>query len=222
MTGGLGDRHRPRGPRAAPDALEDVLRLRDGVRRAAEPADLPGLPRHAGRPAGHQPPGHRVRHPHRARAPLPDQRRVPLRPEALLLPRHAEELPDQPVRGAAGRGRVARDRGRRRRAPDRDRAPPPGGGRRQAHPRGRSVRDGEREPGRLQPRRACRSWRSSRGRISGPRPRPPSTCGASGRSSGTSASATGTWRRARSAATPTSRSGAPGRPSSAPRSRSRT
>ena len=59
----------------------------------------------------------------------------------------------------------------------------------------------------------CRSWRSCPGRISGPRPRPPNTCGAFGRSSGTSASAMGTWRRARFAATPTSRSGAPVRPS---------
>ena len=45
----LGAGHRARDPRAARDAHEDVLRLRAVVRRAAEHAHVPGLPR---------PPGH--------------------------------------------------------------------------------------------------------------------------------------------------------------------
>ena len=41
----LGTRHRPRDPRPARHADEDVLRLRAVLRRAAEHAHLPGLPR---------------------------------------------------------------------------------------------------------------------------------------------------------------------------------
>ncbi len=102
-------RHRTGGPRPAPDAIEDVLRMPDDVRRAAQLPDLPGLSGHARRAAGRQPAGGRVRHPHGARVQLPRQRGVPLRAQALLLPGHAEELPDQPVRGAPGRGRLPRD-----------------------------------------------------------------------------------------------------------------
>ena len=47
---------------------------------------------------------------HGARAAAARQRRAPLRAQALLLPGHAEELSDQPVRRAAGRGRAARGR----------------------------------------------------------------------------------------------------------------
>ena len=47
-------RHRAGDPRPALDADEDVLRLRAELRRAAEHAHLPGLPRPAGRAAGRQ------------------------------------------------------------------------------------------------------------------------------------------------------------------------
>ena len=48
-------------PRPARHADQDVLRLPDELRRAAEHADLSRLPGHAGRAAGHQPRGDRVR-----------------------------------------------------------------------------------------------------------------------------------------------------------------
>ncbi len=58
--------------------------------------------------------GDRGDDPHRPRAQLHDRHLVPVRPEELLLPGHAEELPDQPVRRAAVRRRLPRRRGRRR------------------------------------------------------------------------------------------------------------
>jgi aspartyl-tRNA(Asn)/glutamyl-tRNA(Gln) amidotransferase subunit B len=65
---------------------------------------------------------------------------VPVRPEELLLPGHAEELPDQPVRRADRLQRLARRRaGGRLDLPGRDRAGPHGGGHRQVHPRRRST-----------------------------------------------------------------------------------
>ena len=58
----LRGRHRHRGPLPAADGVEDVLRLLDRLRRrAAEQPRLPGLPRAAGRAAGHQPAGRRAR-----------------------------------------------------------------------------------------------------------------------------------------------------------------
>ncbi len=54
-------RHRARGPRPAAHRDEDLLRLLGVVRRAAEPAHLPGLPRHARHAAGPEPPRRRVR-----------------------------------------------------------------------------------------------------------------------------------------------------------------
>ena len=54
--------------------------------------------------------GRRVRDPHRAGAELHDRRVVPLRAEELLLPGHAEELPDLAVRRADRVRRLARRR----------------------------------------------------------------------------------------------------------------
>ena len=108
--GRVRDGHRARGARAARDGDQDVLRLRDGLRRRAEHPDLSRLSGHAGLAAGHQPARHRVRHQDVAGPRLRGERAEPLRAEALLLPGHAEELPDQPVRGAARRARPARDR----------------------------------------------------------------------------------------------------------------
>ena len=146
----LRDRHRPRGPRAALDALEDVLRVPDDLRRAAQHADVSGVSGDAGCAPGRESPGGRVRDPHGPGVRLSRQRRVPLRAQALLLPGHAEELSDQPVRGAAGRERLPRDRYRGRRARHRDPAAAPRGGRGQAPPRGH-ARDRAGEPCRLQP-----------------------------------------------------------------------
>ena len=55
------------------------------------------------------------RDPHRPGAELPDRRVVPVRPEELLLPGHAEELPDLAVRRADRLRRLPRRRRRDRR-----------------------------------------------------------------------------------------------------------
>ena len=64
------------------------------VRRRARTPDLPGVPRPARLAAGGQRGGDRVGDPDRPRAGLRDRAVVPVRPEELLLPGHAEELPD--------------------------------------------------------------------------------------------------------------------------------
>ena len=51
----MGTGHRARDPRPAEDADEDVLPLRERLRRRREHADLPGLPRLPGRAAGAEP-----------------------------------------------------------------------------------------------------------------------------------------------------------------------
>ena len=102
---------RSRDPRRARHRLEDVLRLLDGVRRRTQYAYLPGVPRPAGRAARGQRDGDRVDDPDRSRAELLDRRVVPVRPQELLLPGHAEELPDLAVRRAAVRRGLPRRRG---------------------------------------------------------------------------------------------------------------
>ena len=104
----LGARHRPRGPRRAGHRDQDVLRLRPTSSAASptptstrSPSGLPGSLPVLNRDGG------RARHPGRA-GPALRGRRVDLRPEELLLPGHAEGLPDQPVRRAAQRRRLAR------------------------------------------------------------------------------------------------------------------
>ena len=74
---------------------------------------LPGLPGPARLAAGGQPGGDRVHDPDRPGAELLDRVLVPVRPEELLLPGHAEELPDLAVRRAAVHRRLAGRRGRR-------------------------------------------------------------------------------------------------------------
>ena len=122
-------RHRPRDPRPAQHADEDVLRLRALVRRAAEHAHVRGLPRPARRAAGRQRRGDPLRPDDRARARLRPRAAVDLPPQELLLSRPAEGLPDQPVRRAP----LPRRPARRRAHPPR----PPRGGRREARPRRR-------------------------------------------------------------------------------------
>ena len=114
-----------------------------------------GLP---GVAAGGEPHRGRVGDPDRAGAELHDRAVGPVRAEELLLPGHAEELPDQPVRRADRRqrlaGRPARRRDRTR--PRRDRARAHGGGHRQVAARRRRDRADPRRrvlAARLQPRR---------------------------------------------------------------------
>ena len=86
--GAVRGRHRHRGPLPAPDRLEDVLLLLDGVRRgAAEHPRLPGLPRSARRAADDQRPGRRARPRDRCRDRGDGARRDPLGPQELLLSR---------------------------------------------------------------------------------------------------------------------------------------
>ena len=106
---------RPRGARRTRHRHQDVLRLPDRVRCAAEHPGLPGLPGAARRDADDQPHRGRVRHPDRPGAELHDRVLVPVRPEELLLPGHAEELPDLAVRRADRLRRVPGRRGRRAR-----------------------------------------------------------------------------------------------------------
>ena len=96
---GAGDRARD--PRPAEDADEDVLPLRERLRRRAEHADLPGLPRLPGRAAGAEPARDRGDDQARPGARLRDRRPRRLPPQELLLPRPAEGVPDLPVRRAA-------------------------------------------------------------------------------------------------------------------------
>ena len=127
-----------------------------GVRRRAQHPGLPDLPGPARRDAGGQPGGRGVGDPDRPRAQLRDRRVVPVRAEELLLPGHAEELPDLPVRRADRVRGLDGRRGGRRDLPGRDRARPHGGGHRQVAARRRRDRpDPRRRPlaGRLQPRR---------------------------------------------------------------------
>ena len=66
-----------------------------------------------------------------------DRAALGVRAQELLLPGPAQGLPDQPVRAPGGRGRLARDRARRRHAQDDRHHPrPPRGGRRQVAARG--------------------------------------------------------------------------------------
>ena len=100
--------------------------------------------------------GDRVHDQDRPRAELHDRDLVPVRAEELLLPGHAEGLPDLAVRRAAVHRRLPRRRGRGPELPDRDRAGAPGGGHRQVAAHGRRDRaDPWRRllAGRLQPGR---------------------------------------------------------------------
>ena len=84
-----------------------------GLRRRAQPRHVPDLPGPARRDAGRQRQGRGVGDPDRPRAQLRHRRVVPLRPEELLLPGHAQELPDLAVRRADRLRRLDGRRGRR-------------------------------------------------------------------------------------------------------------
>ncbi len=143
---GAGDRARD--PRPALHQDEDVLRLRALLRRRAERAHLPDLPRA---------PGQRCRSSTSRRSGTRSRSRLALgceiAPRSIFhrknyfYPDNSEGLPDQPVRPAPCGQRPAR----RRPHPPR----PPGGGRGEARPRRRVGPDPRlrRLAGRLQPRR---------------------------------------------------------------------
>ena len=126
-----------------------------------------------------------------------------LRPQELFLPRSAQGLPDLPIRAAPGASRVPRHPGRRPGQAHRHHPDSPGGRRRQAGPQ----RDPAGELRGLQPHRGA----PDRDRL---RAGPQEPRGGGGVSQGpaqhpalSGGSATATWRRAPSAATPTSRCG---------------
>ena len=97
----LGSGHRPRDPhRTHREPHEDVLWLRSGLRRGAEYARVPGLPRHARRAPRSKPVRDRSDRPGRARDELRDRAIQPLPSQTVLLSRHAEGLPDLPIRPA--------------------------------------------------------------------------------------------------------------------------
>ncbi len=146
---GLGDGGGPRGPLRAADGHQAVLRLPQRLRRRPQHQRLPGLPGAARLAAGAQRAGRRAGHADRRRAPLRGPA-LEVPPEELLLPRHAQGLPDQPVRRADQRGRLARPA---RRQPRGHHPGPHRGGHRQDHPRGRGGPHPRRRPlaRRLQP-----------------------------------------------------------------------
>ena len=200
---GLGDRHRPRGPRRAGHAHEAVLLRAEPVRFRAQHQHRPGVPRPARLTARAQPGGGGAGHPRRPGAALRDPP-VRVRPEELLLPGHAEGLPDLPVRPAAQRRRLA---GAARRHPRRRHPGPPGGGHRQVHPPGRRRAHPRRRvlPRGLQPGRRP----AARDRLASPTCARPTTPVPTSRScapsSSPSARPTASSRRGRCGSTPTSR-----------------
>ena len=111
---GLGNRHRPRDPRAARDQGQNLLRRVDDLRRVAEQSSEPrrlGLPRRAARVE------RRSRHDGRQVRPrdeLRDRAALRVRAQKLLLPGSAERLSDQSVRAADRARRPSRRRARRR------------------------------------------------------------------------------------------------------------
>src|ERR1039457_4339850 len=106
-AGALRAGDRPGDTRRAGHGDQAVLRLPGPVRRGAEHARLPGLPGPARFAAGAVPGRDRVHDPDWPGAELLDRGVVPVRAEELLLPGHAERLPDPPVRRAAVHRRLA-------------------------------------------------------------------------------------------------------------------
>ena len=222
----VGDRHRARDPRAPEDADEDVLPLRDRLRRAAEHAHVSRLSRASpGRcrcRTGRRSSG-RSSSASRSAATIADARGLP--PQELLLSRPAQGVPDLPVRRAALRGRTfhgarrgaatsrsgssARISRRTRPRPCISRAPAGGSSARRARS-STSTAAGH------------RSSRSSRSRTCARPTRRGASCSSCARRSSSSESRTRRWRRARCAATPTCRCGRWGRRASARAGSSRT
>ena len=188
---------------------------------APEQPRLPGLPRPAGRAAGHQPPGRRARPRDRARDRGDHAGRDPLGSQELLLSRPAQGLPDQPVRPAARVGRAADHRDVRT---ARSRSGSRGRTSRRTRPSSstRPMPTGARSASSTSTAPARRSWRSSPTPTSGRPSRPVATPRSCSCCCGRSARPMPTWSAARCGSRPTSRSGRAARRRSGPGSRSRT
>ena len=107
-------RHRPRGSRAARDAIENILRRQHRVRRRTEYAGERRRHRVAGHAAGVERSGRADGGDVRRRDRRAHQHALRLRPQELLLSRPAEGLSDQPVREPDRRRRQGRHSPRRR------------------------------------------------------------------------------------------------------------
>ena len=143
---------------------------------------------------------------------------VGLCPEELFLSRPAQGLPDFPVRTAPGGARLSGDQGRRPGQAHRHHPDPHGGGRRQADPQ--RIPAGELRG--LQPHRRAADRDRQRAGHAHPRRGGGVPQGPAQHPACTWRSATATWRKGRSAATPTSRFGPWAQANSAPRPSSRT
>ena len=196
--------HRPRDPRAALDRHEDLLRMPHRVRRSAEHERLSGVSRPPRRAARAEPARRRARRCARrwrsgavSTSSRSSRGRTTSTPTCPRATRSRNTISRSATAGRRVRCAVAR-RDRR----DHPRAH--GGGRRQVAARGRSRSDRRRR--RLQPQRCAADRDRHRARPAVRR-----GCGgvlrdAAGPAGLRSASTTATWKRAASAATPTSRS----------------
>ena len=151
----MGARCRARDPRPAEDADEDVLPLRERLRRGREHTGVPGLPRLSRGTPGPEQDRARVDDQARARARLRDPAPGGLLAQELLLPRPAEGLSDLPIRSTFLHQRRSASANRGRRPRDRNRACAPRGGRGEDDARRRPHGQDRRRrllPRRLQPR----------------------------------------------------------------------
>ena len=160
-AGRLRNRHRAGVPRRTGHRHQDVLRVRQRVRR---PPELERLPRVSGPPwdaPGAQREVDRVHGEDRPRPRLPDRGGLAVPPEELLLSGHAEELPDLSVRPPALRRRPSGRPGGRAEPSDRHHPGPSRGGHGEDDARrdDRTDRRGGLRARRLQPGGdpACRS-----------------------------------------------------------------
>mmetsp|Transcript_68802 Transcript_68802/g.161865 ORF Transcript_68802/g.161865 Transcript_68802/m.161865 type:complete len:463 (+) Transcript_68802:987-2375(+) len=145
----LRSRHRPRKPRPALHAEQDLQRQLDRLRRCAQHPGLAGGPGAARHAAGAEPRRRGARHPLRPGRWRQGGAAVDLRPQELLLPRPTQGLPDQPVRDPGGAGRQGGVLRRRPEACGQPDPRPPGRRRRQEPARGLPRPERHRpEPGR--------------------------------------------------------------------------
>ena len=151
--------HRSRDSRAAPDRLEDLLRLQHRVRGAAEHQRVSRVPRVSRGASGAEPRRGRLRDSRGTRARLPHQRDVDLRPQELLLSRSARRAIRSHSTSSRWRATGVDSAQRGRRAADRDHARPSRRGRRQVAAR-RVSRLGSTKPTSTTTAAACRSSRS--------------------------------------------------------------